>query len=473
MNDLSHSKEITSAMRPMQPKPRAIAVVDVGSTNTKVILYDADLNILAERKTVSPHHRGTLYGEIDIDHIMAFARDALNTLDDIAPIDAIVPSTHGACLVTLTKDGTIALPVMDYVSEPPAEIVEAYERVMPSFEESYTPRLPMALMHALQLFWQRRAMPDAFSKITTMMPLMQYVGYALGGKAVTEISSMSCQSHLIDLRTGNLSSLSHREGWDKLFASRANAWDVTGTFSGKSKGFRGHGAIHAGVHDSNANFLRYLASGRDHFTLLSTGTWIIGFDTDADMTMLNPARDIVGSKSVFGRTIACSRFFGGKEYEIIADGKGTPTLAFVEKLITQATSAAPSFTDSGGPMPNTGAKGRIIGPPPASADERASLASLYCALMVAQSLTALHSQHTVIVDGPFSQNQVFLELLAAFRPTQEILASEARDGTAAGAACLALMPDGKAPHIDVAMRRVSPADIPGLMAYQKAWQALA
>jgi sugar (pentulose or hexulose) kinase len=342
--------------------------------------------------------------------------------------------------------------------------------VMPSFAESYTPRLPMALMHALQLFWQKRAMPEAFSKVTAIMPLMQYVGYALGGKAVTEISSLSCQSHLVDLRNNELSSLSRSEGWDKLFAPRAKAWDVIGSFTGKSKSFRGEGKIHAGVHDSNANFLRYLASGREHFTLLSTGTWIIGFDTDADMTLLDPARDIVGSKSVFARTIACSRFFGGKEYEILAEATARPSLEHVQKLIAQQTFALPSFTDSGGPMPNTGAKGRITGPQPETADARASLASLYCALMVAESLEALHSKHTVIVDGPFSQNAVFLSLLASLRPGQTILASEARDGTAAGAACLALMPDGTPPHIDVAMRTIAPAQIPALQPYQSAWR---
>ena len=35
---------------------RGIAVVDVGYTNSKVILYDQHLQVLAERKLPSPHH---------------------------------------------------------------------------------------------------------------------------------------------------------------------------------------------------------------------------------------------------------------------------------------------------------------------------------------------------------------------------------------------------------------------------------
>ena len=43
-------------------------------------------------------------------------------------------------------------------------------------------------------------------------------------------------------------------------------------------------------------------------------------------------------------------------------------------------------------------------------------------------------------------------------------------GTAAGAACLALMPDGALPHIDISMRTPRPADIPGFAAHQKRWR---
>jgi sugar (pentulose or hexulose) kinase len=453
----------------LQSKPRGIAVVDVGFTNTKVILYDAALNVLAERKITSPHHDGRYYREIDVGPILDFAKTAIVELDAIMPIDAIVPSAHGACIVSLKSDGALAVPVMDYMSEPPSEILAAYKQQMPDFEETYSPLLPMALMHTVQLFWQQTVLPEAFAKTRTILPLMQYIAFGLGGRAVTEISSMSCQSHLVDMRNGGPSSISLKMGWDKCFAPLAKAWDEVGTFAYK---LQGRGRILAGVHDSNANFLRYLAGGQSHFTLLSTGTWIIGFDTDADMLKLDHSKDIVANKSVFGRTIACCRFFGGKEFEVLAQGAdgSAATVAAVTKLVKQGTMALPSFTDSGGPMPGTGGKGRIVGPMPATPEENASLASLYCAVIVCESLDALHSNHTVIVDGPFSQNTVFLSVLASLRPEQTIMASEARDGTAAGAACLALMPSGTLPDISLALRRIAAKNLSGLLDYQAAWR---
>ena len=132
--------------------------------------------------------------------------------------------------------------------------------------------------------------------------------------------------------------------------------------------------------------------------------------------------------------------------------------------------ALPSFTDSGGPVPGTALKGRVVGPFGEGREARASLASLYCALMVSESLDAIHSRGNIIVDGPFSQNNAFLAVLAALRAGQAVYASEARDGTAAGAACLALMPDGLLPHIDVPLRQIAPAAIPGLKAHQATWR---
>jgi glycerol kinase len=131
--------------------------------------------------------------------------------------------------------------------------------------------------------------------------------------------------------------------------------------------------------------------------------------------------------------------------------------------------ALPSFTDSGGPIPDSGGQGKIIGPLPDTGEARASLASLYCALMVSESLDALHSKHAIIVDGPFSQNEVFLKLLASLRPGQSIYASHLRDGTATGAACLALMPDGLLTQADINMRDIAPSNIE-LANYQRDWK---
>ena len=267
---------------------RGTAVIDAGATNTKMVLFSPEGEIIGERRVATRHVEGPPYRHIDHEVLAELCRSALPELDRILPIDAIVPSAHGAALACLGEDGALALPVMDYTAEPPPEIIAAYRRIEPPFSEVFGPLLPMALTHAMQLYWQQQAFPALFARVRTIIPWIQYVGYRLGGRAVIEIASMSCQSQLMDVPHNRLSSLVHAQGWAPLFPPMVKAWDVTGTLSAEFRGdaFRGEGRILGGVHDSSGNYVRYLAAGLGAFTLLSSGTWIIGFDTTTGIDRL-------------------------------------------------------------------------------------------------------------------------------------------------------------------------------------------
>lgn len=457
-------------------KPRGIAVVDVGATNSKVALFDSGLNVVAERKVASTHRPAPPYASIDPAPLATFLAATLPELDRILPIDTIVPAAHGAALALIAEDGSLAMPVMDYMAVPPDDVIAEYRGIEPPFSETFGPMLPMALTHGLQLYWQETRFPEEFARVTTVVPWIQYVSYLLSGVTAVEISSISCQSQLVDVKGRTYSSLARTRGWDRYFPPMAMAWDVLGPLKSEYRGasFQGRGAVLAGVHDSSANYLRYLAAGQGGFTLLSTGTWIIGFDTDADLDGLDKDRDTVSNTDVLGRVVASCRFFGGKEFEIIAAGApaAAAKLETVERLMARGTLPLASFTDSGGPMPGTGGKGRIIGPAVRTAEERSSIGALYCALMCDQSLDAIGSKGRIIIDGPFAENPVFLAILAALRPRQQVLASDLRDGTTVGAAVLALMEgNGKLPQIALTLRPVAPARLKGLERYRQDWLA--
>ncbi|WP_371744812.1 hypothetical protein [Nordella sp. HKS 07] len=114
------------------------------------------------------------------------------------------------------------------------------------------------------------------------------------------------------------------------------------------------------------------------------------------------------------------------------------------------------------------------GPRPSNEEERATLAALYCALMVDRSLCAVKSKGDIIVDGPFAKNPVFLSSLAGLRPQQNVLASQLRDGTTQGAMVLALMgEDDKLPELALSLDRIAP-EAPAMIAdYAEKWRRLA
>ncbi len=460
-----------------ESSPRGIAVVDVGFTNTKIALFSPQGDVLAERKGPSRHVPGPPYASIDPEPMVALCRTALPELDRLLPIDAVVPTAHGAAMACLDETGALALPVMDYTSEPPAEIVAAYRRIMPSFEEALCPLLPLAITHGLQLYWQMRMWPDDFARVRTLLPWIQYVGYRLSGVPVTEISSMACQTHLLDIRARQPSRMARDLGWDRLFPRMAKAWEEIGTLKPefRSAGFRGEGRVLGGVHDSTANFMRYVCAGLDRFTLVSTGTWSISFDPSTSVDVLDPERDTNTNTDVLGRDVCCSRFFGGKEFEAVAGGAPAEAAALdcVAALVARGTHAVPSFTMTSGPVPGSLGKGFVKGPPPSDDKEKASLAALYCGLMVSEQLDAIASKNDIVVDGPFSQNKVLLSVLAALRPQQTIKASALRDGTTAGAAALALIEEDRLPAIGLKLTEVRPAKIAGLGDYQTEWRRMA
>ena len=76
--------------------PRGIAVVDIGATNSKVVLFDAGLREIARRKTETVHHDGPPYRHIDAPHIVEFAIGAIGELDRVLPVDVIVVSACGS-----------------------------------------------------------------------------------------------------------------------------------------------------------------------------------------------------------------------------------------------------------------------------------------------------------------------------------------------------------------------------------------
>jgi sugar (pentulose or hexulose) kinase len=458
--------------------PRGIAVVDIGATNSKVALFDAGLQEIARRRTETVHHEGPPYRHIDAQRIVEFAIGALGELDRVLPVDAIVVSAFGSTLGCVDEKGELATPVMDYLAEPPAEIADGYAKIAPPFAETFCNTWPAALSPGRQLFWLETAYPEAFARVRSIMTWSQYLAFRLGGRQTCEVTALGAFSQLLDVLNGDLSSVVRQRGWADRFAPLTPAWEDIGELKPEFRppAFSGRGRILCGVHDSDANFLRYLAAGFDELALLSTGTFIIGFESQADILRLDPNRETFSFTNVFGRPIGCCGFFGGGEFDKLLAG-ASPSAASamdVEAIIAHSVFALPSFSDTGGPVAGSGNRGRIEGPFSGALAQRASLATLYTALMTSEALDALESRSPIVIDGPFARNDLFCSLLAALRPRQRVASSLLQEGTAAGAAVLALMgPRGELPEFDVALKPHEAGVFAGLRAYQSQWQAQA
>lgn len=453
---------------------RGIVVLDVGSTNTKALLFDPSLNVVAEESVPSVRRDAPPYPAIDPAAILTLAARVIPAFDAVLPVDVVVPCTHGSAAALLRADGTLALPVMDYNAQPPEQVIAAYAAAAPPFQEVLAPVNPAGLTLARQLWWQETAWPEAFGA-ATIVPFAQALAHWLGGRLVSEVTSWGAQTQLWDMRRGGPSSLARARGWDRRMAPVVPAWQPVGTLAARFRGtgLRGRAEIRAGIHDSSANYLRYAGSVAGRFALLSTGTWIIGFDAGADPGRLDPARDTACGLTTSARPVPICRFKGGEEHALLAGDARAPGLADAAALVARGTRALPNFTASGGPL--QGPRGRIEGR--VAEGEAAALAALYCAQMSVCAIEAMSgtAPERIIVDGPFGQNPVYLGLLAALLPGSAVLASTLREGTATGAALLGLAAaeTGALPALPIALRPEHPPRIAGLAGYHAAWRRAA
>jgi sugar (pentulose or hexulose) kinase len=175
-----------------------------------------------------------------------------------------------------------------------------------------------------------------------------------------------------------------------------------------------------------------------------------------------------------GAPVGGALTMGGREFSAVAGPDWTGARADPEalaRIVGRRTMAVPSFGANEGQFPGSAGRGRIEGPPPATAEERTALAVLYAALLTVACAEALGGGDRLILDGSFLHDPLYAPLVAALRPGRPTQISHEPYGVAAGAALLASRAgrDGPAP---LALDTPPPLPpLPGLARYAAAWAA--
>lgn len=436
------------------------AVLDIGKTNSKVLAFDRDLNLVASHGTASLSDGKRLDTMRSWEFILASLKQVAARFD----LSAIVPTTHGAAFAVMGESG-LAHGVVDYEAPVPDTISAEYDALRPDFAESFSPNLPLGLNAGRQLFALDRSVPGLFDEARALIAYPQYWAWKLSGALVSEVSSLGCHTDLWAPVRGSPSSLSTAMGWDRLLPPVTPAWQTLGEVA-PALGLPGSCRVLTGAHDSNAALLRYIAGSREPFALVSTGTWFVCFNTNGNVPGLPAGRDTLANVDVFGRPIASARFMGGREYAGLAGLYGQANLEDLRAVVAAGIFALPSFA-AGGPF--GGHRAAIRGTLSGTA-QKAALAVLYCALMTCECLALTGPVRKLYVDGPFATNPLYLGTLATLLPEVRVLASQDQHGTGVGAALLAHWPSeaGKPPDYALAAQDISALDL-DLGPYQRAW----
>jgi sugar (pentulose or hexulose) kinase len=435
----------------------ALAVFDLGKTNSKLFVFSRDGVLLEEQRTkpVWLQHRGK--SVLDDARLYGWMRSALTDAVEKHDVGHMIVSAHG-CTFALTSGNEQIHPILDYEQEIPDAVAAVIDPMQPDFSETFTPHLPLGFCFARHIYWLEVEEPEAFSGADAILCYPQYWGWRFTGRGVSEYSYLGAHSQLWAPLEKDYSSLVGKLGWRKLFPEIVSSGEIIGhTDVVLADGSNRSIAVHNGVHDSNAALAYYRMTGLSGFTIVSTGTWVIIINLDCALDALDQERDMISNVTVNGEPAPSLRFMGGREYDLISEGWNKPiSMEAVQSVVRRGIFAMPSWA----------AGGEVDG------EERAAVAALYVIMMTDLSLDLIRSDNTLIVDGGLSKMDLFNKALGQLRPTQKVLRSNMSEGSATGAAALAFKALGLSPFTDET-QEVAPGNIPGLEAYRDEWRTRA
>jgi len=451
-------------------------VLDIGKTRARLMVLDAEGQVLAAMDTASQARPCALgYSALDTDGLAAWLAQAIVSLGPLRDgLRHAVVTAHGAAFALVDDDGLV-LPVPDYEFEGFDERPADWVGDIGDFALTLSPDLPRGLNAATQLDWLQRHHGHLLQR-GQWLPYAQYWAWWLSGVAASEVSSLGCHTHLWHPAQGRFSDLAERRGWAARSAPLRRAWEVLGPVRpelGARLGLPASLHVHVGVHDSNACLARYLRAA-PRMTLVTTGTWVVVMAPGAPYRALDPRADLLGNVSVRQGLVPTGRFMGGRELQHLCAG-ADPALANtadLDDLLARGVMALPGFEPQGGPFRDqTGQVVDANGPirlDSLSPAQRATLAALYCAQVTAWITMQLGGTAPVVIEGPFADNAVYTGVLASLLPTGGVsVSTDTLEGTARGAWMLAHWTDPT--HTPLATTPVAPWHHPALAGLQAAW----
>ena len=426
----------------MRSQP-VIAIFDVGKTNKKLFLFDQNYNIVYER---SARFLETVDEDGDAcENLESLRLSVFDSLRHVFSkkefcIKAINFSAYGASFVHLDEDGTPLTPLYNYLKEYPQHLKEQFYNTYGG-EEQFSLRTASPVLGSLnsgmQVYRIKYERPAVFQKIKYSLHLPQYLSYLISAKACSDITSIGCHTNLWDFRENGYHEWVRKEGVDAKLAPIATYDEVSkAAFPGNNY------LVGTGLHDSSAALIPYMVNFHEPFVLLSTGTWCISLNpfNETALSIDELKQDCLCYLTYQGKQVKASRLFAGQEHE---DGIKRIAAHFNQDVIRyRNVDFNPEIIDRLQKQSNL-----KEGQNPLFAERDLSAYPNYEAAYHQLMLDIMQQQiistklvlngspvKRLFVDGGFSKNTIYMNLLASAFPQMEIYAASMAQATSLGAA---------------------------------------
>ena len=432
-------------------KHPVIAIFDVGKTNKKLFLFDENYKIVFERSArfiETVDEDGFACENLDSLKLSVF--DSLREVFRLKDfeIKAINFCSYGASFVYLNDEGKACAPLYNYLKEYPENLKKQFYDTYGGEEEfSFRTASPVlgSLNSGMQLYRIKYEKPELFKKIKYALHLPQYLSYLITSAVYSDITSIGCHTNLWDFQKNEYHCWVQKEGiLEKLAPIFPCNQVIPPSFPGSNY------SVGIGLHDSSAALIPYLVNFHEPFILLSTGTWCISLNpfNHSPLTKEELQKDCLCFMSFEGKPVKASRLFAGYEHEQqvkrIADHFNQSAARYRTMDFNPEIIAALQKKNQG--FKNLQPDKNILKTSFFAERELSDFANgeeAYHQLM----LDIINQQYLstqlvlkgtkvkrIFVDGGFSKNIIYMNLLACCFPDIEIFAASMAQATAMGAA---------------------------------------
>jgi sugar (pentulose or hexulose) kinase len=429
-----------------------IAIFDIGKTNKKLFLFDEQYNIVLEKSEQ--------FAEVtdedgdaceDLTALTQWVRACLQQVfhDNKYQVKALNFSTYGASFVHIDKEGQAVTPLYNYLKPFPADLQEGfYKKYGGEISFSIHTASPVLgnLNSGMQLYRLKYTHPELFDQIHYSLHLPQYMSFLVTGRAYSDITSIGCHTGLWNFPQNHYHEWIYREAInEKLAAIFPSDQLMPSQFQGQAL------LTGVGLHDSSAALIPYLFHFTEPFVLLSTGTWCISLNpfNQTRLTYEELQQDCLCYMEYRGKPIKASRLFAGYEHEQQTKRLAAhfnvaldyyKNVAFNADLLPNLAQTAQVAADS------SAGKSAMVQGSAFGARDLNSFASYeaayhqFMADLMTQQVAALnlvlHNSPVkkIFVDGGFSKNPLYMNLLANAFPQNEVYAASMAQASAMGAA---------------------------------------
>ncbi len=426
-----------------------VAIFDIGKTNKKVFLFNENYQIVWERSTILPEtvdEDGFHCEDIaELRNWIVFRLSEMQALKEYI-LKAINFSTYGASFVYVDEKGNSLTPLYNYLKPYPEALKKKfYDKYKGEEKFALKTASPVlgSLNSGMQIYRLKEENPDLFAKVTYCLHLPQYLSSLLTGKYFADITSIGCHTNLWNFKKMKYHKWIKKEDIADKIPRIHDAGDTINIV--------GDIAVGSGLHDSSSAIIPYMINFTEPFVLLSTGTWSISMNpfNDIPLTFDEMQYDCLCYLQYKGKPVKAARLFAGNEHEVqtkkLSSHFGVPLDTYKEILFNKEIISKLREINLKR-FSSKDDKYKILRESPF---EKRNLSDFknyeiaYHQLMldiVAQQILStnlvIHNSPVkkVFVDGGFSKNSIFMNLLAEAFPEMEVYAASMAQASALGAA---------------------------------------